>query len=82
MPVSVPAARCFASRSADLVISSLATAQDNPMPRCAVSIASAIPKPWAQRCSRKLIVASQSITAPDRAATWAAAYTRRDVGGG
>ena len=52
------------------------------MPRCAVSIASATPNPYAHRCSRNRSVASQSIVSASRAATWAAAYTRRSTGGG
>src|SRR5258708_8180771 len=52
------------------------------MPRCAVSIASATPNPWRHRCSRKPIVASQSMRPSGNAATWAAAYTVRLTGGG
>ena len=38
-----------AARAADLAISSRACSQDSPMPRCAVSIASATPNPCAHR---------------------------------
>ncbi len=48
-----PAARRAAARSAELAISSRASHQDRPMPRCAVSIASATAKPCAHRWSRK-----------------------------
>src|SRR5215831_8691227 len=81
-----------AARAAVMPISSLACSQDSPMPRCAVSIASATPNPCAHRYSRKRMVDSQSMTgfpsAPATAATCAAAKTLRlvkgagEVGGG
>ena len=90
---SVPAPQASASsrpasaaRAADLAISSLACSQDRPMPRCAVSIASATPNPCAHRCSRNRSVDSQSMTgappAATAAATCAAAKTLRRIGGG
>src|ERR1700683_5418066 len=53
-------------------MSSRACAQDRPMPRCAVSMASATPNPWSHRKSLKPMVDSQSIPPPGRAATCAA----------
>ena len=96
---SVPAPQARASsrpasaaRAAVLAISSLACSQDSPMPRWAVSIASATPNPCAHRCSRNRSVDSQSMTGtppgPATAATCAAAKTFRlvkgagEVGGG
>src|SRR6266702_8633529 len=93
---SVPAPQASASslpapaaRAAVLAISSLACSQDRPkgpMPRCAVSIASATPNPCAHRCSRNRSVDSQSMTGtpsgPATAATCAAAKTFRLAGGG
>src|SRR5947207_4245532 len=93
---SVPAPQASASsrpasaaRAAVLAISSLACSQDSPkgpMPRCAVSIASATPNPYAHRCSRNRSVDSQSMTgtpsAVATAATCAAAKTFLLAGGG
>src|SRR6478609_12088155 len=90
---SVPAPQASASsrpasaaRAAVLAISSLACSQDSPMPRWAVSIASATPNPYAHRCSRNRSVDSQSMTGappgPATAATCAAAKTFRRAGGG
>ena len=69
-----------AARAAVLAISSLACSQSRPMPRCAVSIASATPNPCDHRCWRNRSVASQSMTAgapgvlsPSRSATTCAA---------
>ena len=42
---SAPSRPVSAARVAVLAISSLACGQDSPMPRCAVSIASATPNP-------------------------------------
>src|SRR5690349_5991076 len=88
----VPSRPVAAALAAVLAISSLACSQGRPMPRCAVSIASATPNPCAHRCSRNLMVDSQSITGapsgPATAATCAAAKTFRllkgagEVGGG
>ena len=44
-------------------ISSSEVGQSSPMPRCAVSIASATPRPRSQTCSRNAMVRSQSIAA-------------------
>ena len=41
-------------------ISSSEVGQSSPMPRCAVSMASATPRPRSQTCSRKAMVRSQS----------------------
>src|SRR5438067_13910245 len=93
---SVPAPQASASsrpasaaRAADLAISSRACSQarpKGPMPRCAVSIASATPNPYAHRCSRNRSVDSQSMTgtpsAVATAATCAAAKTFLLAGGG
>src|SRR5580704_4119788 len=66
-------------------ISSRTEFQSRPIPRCAVSIASATPNPCDQRCSRNRRVVSQSIAAPTplpfsasgSATTCAAAYALR-----
>src|SRR6266566_6215736 len=83
---SAPSRLASAARAAVLAISSLACSQDSPMPRCAVSIASATPNPCAHRCSRNRRVDSQSMAGappgPATAATCAAANTFRLVGGG
>jgi len=82
---SAPSRPAAAARAAVLAISSLACSQGSPMPRCAVSIASATPNPYAHRCSRKPKVDSQSMTGtpsgPATAATCAAAKTFRLAGG-
>src|ERR1700704_3484848 len=44
-------------------INSSEVGQSSPMPRCAVSIASATPRPRSQTCSRNAMVLSQSIAA-------------------
>ena len=73
-PAKRPDRRRAAARSAVLAISSLASPQDRPMPRWAVSIASATANPWSQRWSRKRRVDSQSTRSPlSIEATWAAA---------
>src|SRR6266700_2751202 len=83
---SAPSRLASAARAAVLAISSLACSQDRPMPRWAVSIASATPNPCAHRCSRNRRVDSQSMTgtppAEATAATCAAAKTFRLLGGG
>lgn len=50
--------------AAERRISSAAVVQSKPMPRCAVSMASATPSPWDHRRCRKAKVASQSTTGP------------------
>src|SRR3954452_454523 len=50
-------------------ISSSEVGQSSPMPRCAVSIASATPSPRSQMCSRNAIVLSQSIAAVSHGST-------------
>src|SRR4029079_1901634 len=67
------------------LMSSSEVGQSTPMPRCAVSMASATPRPSAQRCSRNAMVLSQSIaqsshgslSALESATTWAAANATR-----
>jgi hypothetical protein len=69
-------------------ISSSDVGQSSPIPRCAVSIASATAKPSRHRCSRYAIVLSQSIAGssqgsrPDHgsATTCTAAKARRSNG--
>ena len=61
------------ARSAEYLIRSLAWSQPRPMPRCAVSIASATPNPCAHRWSRKASVDSQSMVPSGKAATCGAA---------
>src|SRR5205085_2486333 len=66
-------------------ISSSEVGQSSPMPRCAVSIASATPRPRSQTCSRNAMVRSQSIAALSQgslsargsATTWAAENATR-----
>ena len=66
-------------------MSSSAIGQSSPMPRWAVSIASATPRPRSQRCSRKAMVRSQSgatssqgsTSASGSTTTWAAASAMR-----
>src|SRR5947209_13577524 len=50
-------------------INSSEVGQSSPMPRCAVSIASATPRPRSQMCSRNAIVRSQSIAALSHGST-------------
>ena len=65
---SVPAPHASAPppSAAERRISSRAAGQPRPMPRWAVSIASATPSPCAHRWRRKASVASQSTPPPDR----------------
>ena len=70
-------------------MSSLLAFQSRPMPRCAVSIASATPSPYFQMWRRNASVRSQSMTAGEAgltsanesATTCTAAYGRRERGG-
>src|SRR3954464_3945559 len=74
----------FAART-ERWISSSEVGQSSPMPRCAVSIASATPRPRSQTCSRNAMVRSQSIAALSQgsqsasgsATTWAAENATR-----
>jgi hypothetical protein len=78
-PHAISPPTAFAS-AADRLISSAAPAQSRPIPRWAVSIASATPSPWDHRWRRKARVASQStaagesgvVSAYGSATTWAA----------
>src|SRR5580692_10344482 len=79
LAISVPSR---AARPADRRISSRAAGQGSPIPRCAVSIASATANPCAHKYSRNPSVASQSMLPSGKAATCAAAKTLREAGGG
>jgi hypothetical protein len=57
--------------SSDRSISASDVGQSRPMPRCAVSIASATPRPSDHRRCRVAIVASQSIVAVSQGSTLA-----------
>lgn len=86
-PQAILPPTAFAS-AAERRISSAAPAQSRPMPRCAVSMASATPRPCAHRWRRKASVDSQStaagssgpMSAYGSATTCAAEKTVREVG--
>src|SRR3954454_8038497 len=60
--------RAFAAAT-ERRISSSEVGQSSPIPRCAVSIASATPSPRSQMCSRNAMVLSQSIAAVSHGST-------------
>ena len=74
-PAAAPRRPCAGSARAP-------SGQSSPMPRWAVSIASATPSPCAHRCRRKASVASQSTPPAGSATTCAAAKATRVEDGG